>query len=514
MTMELKSIHDIEPSTYNPRTADPARLDLIRLSLSKLGFLLPIYSTPEGEILSGHQRHLVTSEMLEWEQMPVSTTKSMVLDKRKAVNVLFNRATNDFEISENGANGKLKIEEMGVYDMAAKLPDKVGEDRFPCMRPEQVPIGDLMAANSKRWGKHPYSIAKTMAQHGVIMPMVVRRSDLYVTNGVGRLQLHAERKAETVDVIFITDEEAEFAQAMLNYLSMDFDIGERYADILRHNSFRRSRLDPKDFSKPLSNSFVWDLIGIETDTHEFDHMKPENQQAWREFYGDPVLDFGAGRGKDTHKMLEMGMTVSSFDPYLMKDNSDTIDPDRSRAGGAKLLEEIASGRVFKSIFLNGVMNSVPFQKDRECIVTIVQALSSPNTVVYPMATALIVSSHLNTLGLTNGGDGRPGAEIKFQIGYEDNVTLGEFGSKPKVQKHFWTDDFTELFSPAYFNVKSWYRRKSGVIVGRCTRVKPLSKRKLIEALELEFDLPYPDGSRMNLVDEAKRAFGERLGISL
>ena len=31
------------------------------------------------------------------------------------------------------------------------------------------------------------------------------------------------------------------AQAMLNFLSMDFDIHTRYADLLRYNSFRRVR---------------------------------------------------------------------------------------------------------------------------------------------------------------------------------------------------------------------------------------------------------------------------------
>lgn len=55
--MKLVNINDIAPSTYNPRVADPARLDLIELSLRKLGFLLPLYATPDGEIISGHQRH-------------------------------------------------------------------------------------------------------------------------------------------------------------------------------------------------------------------------------------------------------------------------------------------------------------------------------------------------------------------------------------------------------------------------------------------------------------------------
>ena len=40
--MKLVNVTDIAPSTYNPRVADPERLDLIELSLRKLGFLLPL----------------------------------------------------------------------------------------------------------------------------------------------------------------------------------------------------------------------------------------------------------------------------------------------------------------------------------------------------------------------------------------------------------------------------------------------------------------------------------------
>lgn len=59
--INLEAIEAIQPSTYNPRSADPERLDLIELSLRKLGFLAPIFADRNGEILSGHQRHLVAN---------------------------------------------------------------------------------------------------------------------------------------------------------------------------------------------------------------------------------------------------------------------------------------------------------------------------------------------------------------------------------------------------------------------------------------------------------------------
>ena len=79
MTIKLVGLDDLNPSAYNPRTADPKRLDIIELSLRKLGFVLPVFADAEGEILSGHQRHLVASRM-GLKKIPVSFTKPLELN--------------------------------------------------------------------------------------------------------------------------------------------------------------------------------------------------------------------------------------------------------------------------------------------------------------------------------------------------------------------------------------------------------------------------------------------------
>ena len=44
--------------------------------------------------------------------------------------------------------------------------------------------------------------------------------------------------------------------------------------------------------------------------------------------------------------------------------------------------------------------------------------------------------------------------------------------------------------------------------------KTLEPGKLRAAVEFEFNLPYPDGTRMGLAKEAIAAFEKRMGISL
>ena len=54
--IQLVSTSFVTGAEYNPRKRDPERFDLVKLSLSKLGWVLPMYVTEEGEVLSGHQR--------------------------------------------------------------------------------------------------------------------------------------------------------------------------------------------------------------------------------------------------------------------------------------------------------------------------------------------------------------------------------------------------------------------------------------------------------------------------
>lgn len=82
--IELVPIESVHASEYNPRRNDEKRLALTELSLRKLGFLLPIYADRSGEILSGHQRHLVASRM-GFTQIPVEYVSGKDLGERKAV---------------------------------------------------------------------------------------------------------------------------------------------------------------------------------------------------------------------------------------------------------------------------------------------------------------------------------------------------------------------------------------------------------------------------------------------
>ncbi|MBP7948900.1 MAG: ParB N-terminal domain-containing protein [Verrucomicrobiales bacterium] len=504
MSITLEPIHAVKPSTYNPRTADPARLDVIELSLRKLGFIAPIFADAEGEILSGHQRHLV-AERMGATHVPVFRTKALDLDQRKALNIVFNRATNDFDFHHTPGKITGELKALDLHALANAIPDKeVGSDAFlRCLQPAEVAVKDLCRANAGRWIQYARNLARTLHRQGILMPIVCRE-DLTVINGIGRLEMLAEKGAAFAPVVFVTGEEAEFARAMMNLLSMDFDIHTRYADMLRFNSFRRARRVRKE----LGNGFIFAVHGAKP-CHTFDIGKPTDRARWVREHGKTILDFGAGHLTETFLLRQQGIDCTPFEPYRL--GSGGINRAESIELTKAFLAEVAAGKEWTSIFIASVLNSVPFREDREHIACLCAALCKPFTKVYACASSAGESGWRQVNGKAFMNESNAG-NIAFRLDYEPGIRIGDFQEKPKVQKYHTEAEFRDLFSPFFRTLK--VDDFSNNINAACAHVLPIDTVRLRKAVDFEFDLPYPDGSRMGLADCAREAFSHRLGIDL
>lgn len=499
--IELVPINDVRPSTYNPRKSDPIRLKIIELSLRKLGWLLPIYADKDGEILSGHQRHLVATRM-GMTEVPVCYIPRMTLEERKAINVAFNRGTNDMQNSDAPDTLKQALEQCNVFDIAAELPDQT--NGCPCLNVETVPLAPLLKANKGRWVPYARNLAQMLRKRGIQMPIIATR-DHKIINGIGRLELAADRGEPHVSVVWITDTQAELAQAMLNFLSMDFDIHTRYADLLRYNSFRRVRR--------VRSELGWGFIFAhykKTAVKEYDVTEPKNAAHWKQLYGTSVVDFGAGHLTETQILRSIGVRVSPFEPFRIG-ATDEIDKTESLRVARAFLADVAAGVKYDSVFISSVLNSVPFREDREHIACLCASLCGPRTRLYAAASSRGHSNWKNVAGGNQISERRL-KECIFRLEYEGGITLGDFQAKPKVQKYHSQKEFYELFSPFFERVQ--VEDKANNVTAICGSPLPVDAKKLKAAIAFEFDLPYPDGSRMGLASEAVAAYEKRLGITL
>lgn len=500
--MQLVRIADITPSTYNPREADPERLRLIELSLTKLGFLLPIYvCRGTGEILSGHQRHYV-AQKIGLEYVPVEYVKPLDLAQRKAYNIAFNRGTNDLQRYETSQTVKAKIKDYDIESLIKNTPDVT--DFYPCFNVVKVNGKELAKRNIKNRNKYSSNLARTLSRVAGYMPVVIT-DDLKVINGIGRLFNQLEKGIDTIDCVVIPKERAKLAYVMLNLVSMDFNIHRKYNDDLRFNSFRRNVANR---GGGLGRGFMAGCLGNKK-SKDVKELKGDNLTRFVAKYGMHVVDFGAGRFTDTNILRKAGLNVYPFEPYICNASSDKINIRASIENTKRFLEAVASKQEFSSIFVSSVLNSVPFVEDRLHIINICAALSDDNTLltIWAMNTKVASINNINS----NFINERQSNCNQFKLDYEENILLGDIGKSPKVQKYHTKKELIDLVKNNFSEVKITLHADNYLV--ECRKPK-IHIDRLTKALEFEFNLPYPDGSRMGLAEEAKQAFSKRLGVRL
>ena len=486
----------LAPDKKNPRKADDARLGLLRLSLAKLGFIMPVYATPGGMLLSGHQRQRVATE-LGIACLPTVTVEVPEKDIQ-GINILFNRATNDFGALDTGAQAHEKLNIETVIDAAESLPDFEGEEWFALNCREQS-IAGMGKDDADRYDKKAVVVAASLMRMNVRIPVVVSESG-QIVNGINRLFAAKEAGLKKWPIITIPDDYAKVALNFLNYLSMDFHVDEDFARMMRYSAFRR----PQNNRGNVPKAYRFWANGGKT-LLDRDSYSTEYWRNFRDLHGNELLDFGAGLCKVKPFLEARGMRCTEFEPYRIDPDSGvgTPSPDYSRMKAREFLEEIADGRRFSSIFLASVLNSVPFPKDRMAVLAIVHALSGRDTTVY--GTCRDISDFVYEYGGIRQAN-------YFVFDSEPGVRVGDVVKSPKIQKFHTREEAEEMFSRLWLKREYW--PGGNVFYFKLTAPKGVNAKVLSQALELEFELPYADGRDMGLSGYAKQCFSKRLGIEI
>ena len=507
--IKLVPIGYIKASEYNPRKNDEKRLKLTEMSLKKLGFLLPIYADTNGEILSGHQRHFVAIKM-GFTKVPVQYVNNMDLNERKTVNILFNRATNDLQKQDTCDKIKSRLYSMDIQSMCEMLPDiePDSEASFPCIYSiKRVDTNALAKKNHRNFDSHIAALSKTLERRVKSSMPIVIGQELNVINGIGRLQTAVESNRKFVQCIQVTSDQEEFSSAMLNLLSMDFSMESSYADVRRYNSFMRERNTRETDAEgncALGDGF---FKGVFPKNNGRDFFKLEGAalEAWKNKYGDKIVDFGAGKLNNTRTLRNAGVYVSAFEPYFVT-TGDEIHKEKSMEIANRFLDEVESGVEYTSVFISSVFNSVPFMEDRIKIAMIAAALCMHDGRVV----CWCQSNESQQFVMTKKHSVTNNSSLTFDLDYEPNTILGDISKHPKVQKGHTAQEIKDIFQRSFKSIerldmigKFWYLEA----------IKPkLDLEKLGDALDFEFNLPYPDGTTMELSERARKVFEKRLGV--
>ncbi len=486
--IHLVPIKTIKGAEYNPRAFDAKRFALIKESLQKLGWLLPAYAC-NGVLLSGHQRTRAWKE-LGYKEIPVVEVEGLSDESMRGLNILFNLATNDFR------RGDLNEQ---LSDTAPKISG-LKVDPYPCMNFEERTIEYLMV----EYGTVSYGDAdgwqysKSMLLKGVVIPLVIS-SEGQIANGAKRLFACAKAGVEKMPVVK-TNLPGWYIDHYLNKVSMNFDLKKTYSAQMRYGSFRRLRLKRESLGHGFS---AWMRMQEYQKCEQFDHTLPVNVEKLKRRFGTVIIDFGAGHLHETKMLNDIGLNAVPFEPYHVT-TQDKPDLKASRKLTAAFLAEISRGKKFDSIVISSVFNSVPFREDRDKILTICAALSDK---VFICTRADREPQFLNAMGRTNYSESSFGY-VNMIANYEKNVILGEIlTGAPKAQKFYTLPELKEQVGKFYRNVLGF--DAGGNVFAHGYTALPVDKKKLREAVEFEFNLPYPNDQSLGMAKEAIKAFTKR-----
>lgn len=488
----------LTPDLSNPRKPDAARTGLLRLSLAKLGYIMPLFADSNtGLLLSGHQRQ-AASKHLGHATAPVMRV-AIKSEDIKGVNILFNRCTNDFTAFDTGGKAAGKLDLDTVIAAAEALPDFQGENFF-AFNCKNERIAQLVQNMAHAYDKKAAVIATSLLRMQVRIPIVVSESG-EIVNGIHRAFSALENGETTWPVIRIPDEFADVALNFMNYLSMDFHIDEEFERKIRYSAYRR----PQNNRGEVPKSYRFWANGERT-LLDKDSYTTEYWVNFREIHGETLLDFGAGLGNVAPYLNGRGFRAYDFEPYRIDPGADSgkPSPGYSRMRARQFLTDISDHKLrFDSIFMSSVLNSIPFPKDRMCVLAIVHALCGRATTVY--GTCRDISDFNYEYGGIRNAN-------YFTWDTEPGVRVGDVMRAPKLQKFETPETAKGMFSRLWKDYDFW--PGGNVFYWRVKAPMSFNPRVLSQGLELEFDLPFEDGSTMNLVAEAKAAFSSRLGVTL
>lgn len=518
-------IDEVCPAEYNPRETDQLRLAFLTLSLQKLGFILPLYMTPDGHLLSGHQR-ILAARTLGCTHVPVVKIDAKERKVRN-INLIFNRATNDMKRKDTSDSLWEGMTLEAMQPLLDRVPDKDpnSPEFYRCLEPAEVEISTLCEQANEPYEAAAASQCMKLLAHHVVMPCV-RSTSGRIVNGVFRVMAAGEfdgrkngKLGGTYPTVDITDDEAEIAERLLNMISMRFTVQKQYADVLRFGSFRRPANIVYDVPAAIR---YWADHERWVSPQETLKDAPGFWNRFRQIYGEQCLDFGAGQRRTEDIITRKGIQCASFEPYPVdwKNECSPEGEGNHREPCVKLarklsdnfLEKVATGYVFDSIFSVAVLNSVPFNFDRMVVLSIIHSLCSFHSGYYGSVRSVESKERFMTVDANRVGlDGKLGiASATFSLDYEENITLGDISTMPKVQKFHYKDEIAALLGVFWENVRV---DESGAYMPyRCLQPKRRNNSVLKTALLHEFNLPYRDGDSINRHNEALEAFGERFKI--
>lgn len=471
-------IANIIGDANNPRVLKENKSDLLSLSLRKYGLLSPLYISSRGMLLSGHQRTKVLSSLGEEFVYIVEVKEIGNKSLTNSLNFMFNKEMQGIESRE-------EVDEQKLIDLKAKLeqlPDI--EDRYQSLKNMQLVEVEKIKTTDIVTPKLINNSGTLHKYFGIVLPLIVNEK-FEILNGNARYHYYS-KKYKAIPCVVVPDMDA----SVFKLITGQYSFSGKHSNIRQEQ--RRHYVDHR-FGKALRRLILGNKAEDYSNVFFMHYIKKTMPN---------ILDFGSGNGKQSAIFRKKGINITLFEPFVANwREGGGISIKQTYDSISTTLDEIEKNRIFDMVKANAVINSIPFEDDRQKVILLLKFLAAGSSM-------LIVCGR----GLLNLEQSiKKGTAVRIE-GMPDNVIVSSKG-KTKIQTFHTVRNLVEMLIDGSDNTYDTIDG-SGVWIKVNKPVYKIDKKELMAAVEMEFSMEYNSRVFTDLLVRARKIFSDRYDDAL
>ena len=433
-------IDNIFPAEYNPRKITEKEFEKLKESLNLFGVCKPVIANANGIIIAGHQRTKAMKE-LKFKCCPV-----FVLNKKVAVHdeIRFNLMHNSIETETSECN-ILEPEQLKFGF------NEVSSDKMNCVKKGAGIIIKGICRLINKYGSFDSAIIDSTGK-------IIHNADYaYCCKILGKSLIVYKMETEKIKTFL--------GYINSNYGSYSYDkLGikpyvQTHCQISRKFSTRGSTLYKK---------FVLNNITK----------------------NDSVLDFGAGKKLYINYLKNNGYKAYAYEPYFKTKYLEQLDVGATIKDIKDINSKIEKSGLFDVVVLDSVLNSITSKEYEDYVLTTCNALLKKSGTMY-IGTRNKKSVEI-ALNQKKSTDKTRAIEFMdkndFSATFRKGVwTMQKFNTKESLEKLL-----SKYFEDVYVNSSN-----KSQLYAICKKPKEFNKGKYEKALNVEFNMEYPNGFHHN-----------------
>lgn len=446
--METIKIKDIKPASYNPRKLSSEAFEMLKESISKLGFILPIIINKDSHtIVAGHQR-TKSCLALGIDEVPYFAISGVDLKDE----ILFNQIHNGVEY-EPKQNARF----LGDGEGFKQLPN----DLFAAVDSNAVVVKEM---------------CRMLIKYGNVLCAIVCDGEvLFGSNYVYACKIINI----PVNCSFITTDKV---PTFKYYFTKQYGVFN-YENIQR-SDFVQGLAQPNRYAgidwSPLYRHVVPHLMKLEKDAH--------------------ILDFGCGKGLFINKVKTKLGFKNAIGLEFFHHNKVGIAVDRGHSNIDNFIDSVAKHGKFDVVICDAVINSVNTQEAEDAVIGCLNVfLKKGGKVFFSGRRREDIEGRMNN-------SKAKGLERDIFFPDEHGLTAIMRAGKWFFQKFLYEEQVRALTHRHNFLPFTEYNN-SGYFGVCATKIDDEPMEKAISYIDYEFNLDLPNNKTYNRHEEVKKILG-------